>query len=467
LREDVLCENWRFDIGASFEIRVLTFGFHYIGGLMNKQKIRNLVLVAGLLMVCGIAWSADSLNVKCIGRWNKRGGYSSLVDGNFCYFTDILCAGPDIVVFEISDPSAPVDTNRNYNLDRHRPKGVGHWGESMCKKGSLLYLTGYNDSTLEIIHVSDTLVGIGLHRMPAGPCDVWVRDSLAYIACSDTGLLILDVSDPASISQIGAYNTPSFATGVHVVGNYAYVADRNSGLRAIDVSDPSAPTEASSWNSPSSAYSVRVSGAYAYVADFASGLQVVDISDPDSIFGVGACNTPGRAKDVVVCGDYAYVADFTNGLRVINIKDPSQPEEVGHYIHSKSDCAYMDIQLSEPYVYITDANLGLFIFEFTAPAVEEGGNHQLATGNRRLSIHPNPFTHNAVVEFGVHSCQPEADEPLAQEFVDERPSALKIFDLGGRLVQETGGNTVGKGLEPGIYFLKAKGYEPVKIVKLR
>jgi hypothetical protein len=52
-----------------------------------------------------------------------------------------------------------------------------------------------------------------------------------------------------------------------------------------------------------------------------------------------------------------------------------------------------------------------------------------------LSVNPNPFTHNVVVEFGVHSSQPEADEPLAQEFVDEKPSTLKIYDLAGRIVR--------------------------------
>jgi hypothetical protein len=39
------------------------------------------------------------------------------------------------------------------------------------------------------------------------------------------------------------------------------------------------------------------------------------------------------------------------------------------------------------------------------------------TRDERLQISPNPFTHNAVVEFRVRGSQPEADEPLAQEFV--------------------------------------------------
>jgi hypothetical protein len=105
------------------------------------------------------------------------------------------------------------------------------------------------------------------------------------------------------------------------------------------------------------------------------------------------------------------------------------------------------------------------------PGVEES-NYQLSTGNGQLSIHPNPFTHNAVVEFGVRSW----------EFVDEKPSALKIYDLGGRLVRvlpfnystiqpfnqtTRDGVVVGERLEAGVYFVKVKGYEPVKMVKLK
>jgi hypothetical protein len=74
-------------------------------------------------------------------------------------------------------------------------------------------------------------------------------------------------------------------------------------------------------------------------------------------------------------------------------------------------------------------------------AVESGveeTNCQLAIGNCQLSIYPNPFTHNAVVEFVVRGSQPEADEPLAQEFVDgetRQVMSLQIYDLGGRLVR--------------------------------
>jgi hypothetical protein len=85
-------------------------------------------------------------------------------------------------------------------------------------------------------------------------------------------------------------------------------------------------------------------------------------------------------------------------------------------------------------------------------AVEEGGNYQFPIGNGQLSVHPNPFVGFAKARGSVG----------AQGFVP-----VHAYDMMGRLVEETDGTAIGERLESGIYFLKAKGYEPVKIVKLR
>jgi putative CocE/NonD family hydrolase len=56
-----------------------------------------------------------------------------------------------------------------------------------------------------------------------------------------------------------------------------------------------------------------------------------------------------------------------------------------------SNCLYHDV--THPSVLILPVN------DFSG--VEEGSNYQLAISNGQLSIHPNPATHNAVVEFVV------------------------------------------------------------------
>ena len=66
--------------------------------------------------------------------------------------------------------------------------------------------------------------------------DVQVVGNRAYVADDEKGMRVLDVSNPASITELGTFDTPGNAQGaVHVMGNLVYVADGNSGLRVYDV----------------------------------------------------------------------------------------------------------------------------------------------------------------------------------------------------------------------------------------
>ncbi len=72
----------------------------------------------------------------------------------------------------------------------------------------------------------------------------------------------------------------------------------------------------------------------------------------------------------------------------------------------------------------------------------------------QLQIKPNPFVQSTIIRF----------EDSRLQIEDCR---IKIHDLGGRLVEETDSDIIGKSLRTGVYFVKVKGYKPIKIVKLR
>ena len=56
------------------------------------------------------------------------------------------------------------------------------------------------------------------------------RIRLVNVADGDSGLQIIDVTNPANPSWRGAYDTMGFAYGVSVVGSLAYMADGEGGL---------------------------------------------------------------------------------------------------------------------------------------------------------------------------------------------------------------------------------------------
>lgn len=105
----------------------------------------------------------------------------------------------------------------------------------------------------------------------------------------------------------GSYDTPDSASGVYITDTYAYVADGDSGLQVINISEPASPSIVGACDTPGSASGVYVAGTYAYVADYGSGLQIIDISESENPRMIGLCETRDRAFDVCVQGAYAYL----------------------------------------------------------------------------------------------------------------------------------------------------------------
>ena len=76
----------------------------------------------------------------------------------------------------------------------------------------------------------------------------------------DSGLQIIEVSDPASPVRLGGYDTPGSATKVVVSGTVAYVADATNGLQVIDVSNPTNCVRLGGYENGASAQGAAVAG---------------------------------------------------------------------------------------------------------------------------------------------------------------------------------------------------------------
>jgi len=200
--------------------------------------------------------------------------------------------------------------------------------------GFYVYVADADNGYLWVIDVSDVVSPDSVDCLafsPAFPLDVAVSGDYAYVARGTSGLTVVDISDPTSISIVATYNTPGTATGVAISGNYAFVADGGSGLRILDISNPGNPSSAGSMDTPGYSYDVAVSGDYAYVADGAAGLQVIDT---DSLFVgprlVGNYNTPGVALKLSISGDYVFIADESS-LQIVNVSNPANPYLAGSH----------------------------------------------------------------------------------------------------------------------------------------
>ncbi len=211
--------------------------------------------------------------------------------------------------------------------------------------GNYVYVA--NKGSLQVIDVTDPA-----HPILIGSCDevpsfvdkVFVQGNYAYLAWSK--LVIVDISVPYRPQLRGFCNT-DYARDVFVQGDYAYIAVGESGLQVIDVSDPHNPILVSTYDTPGSATGIFVKDDYAYIANGIS-FQIIDISDPLNPSLVQEYNF--YADHVFVKGCYAYVVS-SHKLSIVDICEGFITGSVK--ISIPESTAFYGIYVSENYAYIT------------------------------------------------------------------------------------------------------------------
>jgi len=159
----------------------------------------------------------------------------------------------------------------------------------------------------------------------------------AFVAARNSGVLVIDVSNPSAPALITTIDTPDMASDVEVDGQRLFVADRSGGLLLYDVSNPSVPVLVSAYDTPSIPYDeflgLEVSGDLVYTAAYWMGLVVVDFSSPTAPVAAGSLRlSPYLLWDVKLLGDYAYVVGEGSGLQIIDCSDLGNMEVVGRAV---------------------------------------------------------------------------------------------------------------------------------------
>jgi len=230
---------------------------------------------------------------------------------------------PGVLTIDVSDPANP--KRRNLFVTEGPVQDVALTGSTaFAITGPSVETDAAAFSVLDL-SISDRPNERSSFQFRSSVMDVVVSNGVTYVASGDSGLYVLDRSNPDEAVE-GFLDTPGFALGVTPHDRYALVADEHKGLRIIDVSDPKNLVEVGFVDTPGQARRVAVAGDHAYVADGEGGLRIVDISMPATPVEVGSVDTPDPAVDVAVIGDIAYVAD--GHLRIVDVSEPTRPTEM-------------------------------------------------------------------------------------------------------------------------------------------
>ena len=175
-----------------------------------------------------------------------------------------------------------------------------------------------------------------------------------YAYCAfNAGLVVLDISNPGSITEISKLYLPGSSNWIDVENDLAFISNYDHGLDVVDISDPPHPELISQYSSPKKASGVQVDGDYAYLKtsdSVSTTFEFIDISDPRHPTGAGSYTLNDDIYSNMYAVDtLAYVASYQNGLIILNIANPvlpdtlsiSQPGYSCYRVKVKGDYAYL------------------------------------------------------------------------------------------------------------------------------
>jgi hypothetical protein len=279
-------------------------------------------------------------------------------------------------IVSVSEAGVPRILSHHIGIVRTTPAAQMN---SMARTGNLLFLTqsgGYfNDSTLEVIDVSDPAnpTTMAVVRGSYSPWDVVVRDSILYLATPDSGTIIVDVRIPERPLRVGG--------DAH--GSYCLAVDDT--------------------------LLFTISGVDSFL--------VFSTSVPSLLRRLGGIRltTPNVFDErLAVVRGYAYVTRGEVGL--IDVRNPSTPIERGtspYFSNATSVNAFNNI------IVATDV-VGLWVLRNRLiTGIKDAQLNQVGTAPELFQNYPNPFNPTTLIRFHL----PRADQ-----------IRLELIDLLGRVV---------------------------------
>lgn len=251
---------------------------------------------------------------------------------------------PDIFVFNVSNPSQPVQT-ATLNI------GAGGINALALKDDHLYAASANNSKELIIFDISTpgSISEVGFFDLDgdADALSVFVFNGTAAVGRkegNDRELAFVDVSSPGQPNFISQFSTGNGAVNDITAGiNLLYAATKETTgeIWTYDISNPSNPSFISSYNVPAASDSISIFiqdiggvPANLLIGNENSELVVVGATTTDQMYVRSRINLGGKAKDITcVEGDLAFLAttNSTKEFMIVNISNPDNIFEQAYF----------------------------------------------------------------------------------------------------------------------------------------
>ena len=153
---------------------------------------------------------------------------------------------------------------------------------------------------------------------------MYLENNSIYIL-SNGQIRIYDISNLDSPALLGSSASATSPKDIQVVGNHMYVADNSFGLRIYDVSNPASITQIGQLNTGIGATAVNVSGTTAVISG-TSNAQLIDVANPllPVTISTASHSALTNISDALLLNDQLYLSHIY-GVQVFDVSDISTP----------------------------------------------------------------------------------------------------------------------------------------------
>jgi hypothetical protein len=222
----------------------------------------------------------------------------------------------------------------------------------------LSHLYAQNNYTINVINQY-------YHNWLGGVNDVDIDNDLAYVACDDDGLRIININNLDAIFDVGQFVADG-AVSITVNGDYAFLGTE-TGLLIIDVSNPVMPVEVYSNTSLWYVLETEIVGNTAFIGNY-NGITILDISNinqPQTLWSSTDIDYVGALE---IRGNLAYIASESPGLVVMDITSLNAPGLL--YTYQPAGYNYVNgLDVQGNYAYMASGWNGMEVFDLTTQQV--------------------------------------------------------------------------------------------------
>ena len=186
---------------------------------------------------------------------------------------------------------------------------------------------------------------------------VALKDSVAYIAFRDEGIISVDFADPGSPRLLeSAFRPPGGAYDVALSEEYAFVANGSWGIVSHRVSNPAQALVGDVLSVSDAAFGIDLYGRLAYVAAGMGGLRVVDVSNPIALLETCGTNQIGEAYSVAATGHLVFVGTL-RGLAIVEASCRPTPAPVTWFA---TETPILDVAAEGDLVLVAAGDAGIY-----------------------------------------------------------------------------------------------------------